>query len=860
MVGGGPAEREPAEVQSRDDLVAALDRLRQRAARGSGRGRVSLDRIARATGIPRSTVHSYVRGLRLPPADALDAIVVALGCAPGEQASWAAALERVSDERIGGASASPSAVPRQLPARPAGFVGREQELAELTAVVARADASEDAPAVIAVTGIGGVGKTALVLHWAHHARGLFPDGELYVDLRAFSAGQALESADALERLLRAVGAGTAELPTDVDSRAAMFRSAVAGRRMLLVVDNARDSEHVRPLLPGTTGFITVVTSRDALRSLVAREGAHRLQLERLRMDAALQLLSIGLSGPPQGVEAERIAARCDGLPLALRIVRERLSRERPGDLQRLAAELESESAERLAAFELDESGGEGVRSVMEWSYRSLGEEAALLFRRLPLCLAPTLDVDVARVLLDVERSAARRSLDHLVSANLLDVAGPELFRVHDLVAAYAADRLAAEEAPAEVEAVRLRLLEYLLSTVEAALAVLDPARPARLARPAGRSAVVDPFPAPAAAKERMLAYTDLLIAAVLDASRAGLAEYCWALAERAWRAAWFLGNVGLMEPAVRAMEEAAIRAGAAEAEGLACRLLAIGFAHTARLRDAEQYLGRAITLARAAGDRLAVLMDTANLAVVRGTLGDLDWAIAAMERIVADARALEEELPSCITLVEFELQRGELEAARRWADRVLEFPSVRQGVGSFHFEAQIQIAAIELASGDLAASRKRLETIARECEAAGNLDGLSAALERLAVACHGLGDDAAAESFAREAGEAGWRAGAQSRRFVADVTLAEIMLDKGRPAAALELCRDALTWSREALVKYAECRTLVIAARARRDLGDRPAAQADARAALEIAEQCVYGQLRDDAAAVLAEPGAVRTR
>jgi len=315
-----------------------------------------------------------------------------------------------------------------------------------------------------------------------------------------------------------------------------------------------------------------------------------------------------------------------------------------------------------------------------------------------------------------------------------------------------------------------------------------------------------------------------------------------------------------MEPAVLAMREAAARAGSAAAEAIACRMLAMGCAQTARLRDAERHLERAIAIASGAGESLMVLMDTANLAVVRGTLGELDWAIGAIERVLGEAERVADERACCITLVEFERQRGDLDAARRWADQVLAFPSVRQGVGSFHFEAQVQVAAIELASGQLAESRARLEAIAQECRAAGNVEGLSSALERLALVRHRLGEAAAGESLAREASAAGWQAGAQSLRFAADATLAEIMVDEGRPAEALELCQDALAWASEGLVKYAECRTLVIAARARRDLGDRPGALADARAALAIAERCGYRPLRDAAAQLISESTMAESR
>lgn len=170
-----PSGIDPDRIHSRADLITQLDLLRRRAARGTGRAIVSLDQLARRSRLPRSTVHSYVSGLRLPPPDALDAIVLALGANPIESAAWAEALERLTTERLHGVGAWTPLVPRQLPAAPAGFTGRTAELADLAAAAGSPD--DDRPGgVVTVAGPGGVGKTALVLRWAHDVAERYPDG------------------------------------------------------------------------------------------------------------------------------------------------------------------------------------------------------------------------------------------------------------------------------------------------------------------------------------------------------------------------------------------------------------------------------------------------------------------------------------------------------------------------------------------------------------------------------------------------------------------------------------------------------------------------------------------------------------
>jgi tetratricopeptide (TPR) repeat protein len=285
---------------------------------------------------------------------------------------------------------------------------------------------------------------------------------------------------------------------------------------------------------------------------------------------------------------------------------------------------------------------------------------------------------------------------------------------------------------------------------------------------------------------------------------------------------------------------------------LASLLLAIGYAQTARTEEAAQAFEEAIARASAAGDHVEARLDTANLAVLRGITGDIEWAVTTLRGVVAAAPdGAQDQFPSLTSIVELELQRADLAAAREYAARAARAPALNTGHGSFYLELEALRAGIELEAGDLAAARSRLTELVDQCRAAANLQTLSLALERLAVVQHQLGDVGQAESSAREALVAAERMGYRSREIDAEATLAEIVRDAGRPANALELCARALAWARDARVKYAECRTLVIAARARRDLGDLRAAAADARTALKIAERCGYRRLRDEASALV---------
>ena len=274
----------------------------------------------------------------------------------------------------------PITAPRDLPAPVPSFVGRGDELAELSRILNR---PEEAPSLAVVSGSPGVGKTALALRWAHDAAERFPDGQLYIDLRGYGPDQPVSPADALASLLQALAAGSLSIPAGTAERAAVYRSLLAGQQVLLLLDNASDAAQVRPLLPGTGECVVVVTSRNPLAGLVAREGAARLELEVLPPEQAVDLLRglIGARVTDDPGAAAALAGYCSGLPLALRVAAELAVSHPLLPLSRLASQL-ADLRHRVGL--LDAGGDEqtAVQSVLSWSYRQLDDAAARAFRLL----------------------------------------------------------------------------------------------------------------------------------------------------------------------------------------------------------------------------------------------------------------------------------------------------------------------------------------------------------------------------------------------------------------------------------------------------------------------------------------------
>lgn len=320
--------------------------------------------------------------------------------------------------------------PALLPPSPYGFVGRRDHLTDLDRILG---SGGRAPLCL-LTGPPGVGKTALAVHWAHRVRHRFPDGQLYVNLRGYDGGQATTAGAALRGFLAALGVSAERIPDGLDAQAGLYRSELAGRRMVVVLDNARDADQVRPLLPGD-GAVTVVTSRSRLTGLVAVDGARPLPVGVLPDGEARELLEVRLGAAGSDRDAiARIVSACDRLPLALTIAAARIQ-VTGFPVTVIAAEL-ADAGHLLDALDTGDVRGQ-IRAVFSWSYAALTPAAARLFRLLGLHPGPEISTAAAAALADRPVPEARALLAELNRASLLTELRPGRFTFHDLLRAYA---------------------------------------------------------------------------------------------------------------------------------------------------------------------------------------------------------------------------------------------------------------------------------------------------------------------------------------------------------------------------------------------------------------------------------------
>lgn len=478
--------------------------------------------------------------------------------------------------------------PRQLPAPPGSFVGRSQELAQLDTLLCGAPSTV---VISAVLGTAGVGKTALALHWAHRRADEFPDGQLYVNLRGFGTGDSvLSPAEAVRGFLDALGVPPHRIPAGLDAQAALYRSLLAGRRLLVVLDNARDVEQIQSLLPGAPSCLVVVTSRNQLTSLITGQCAHPLILDLLSNGEARELLARRID--PERVAAEpaavdEIIVRCARLPLALAIVAARAASHPHFPLHTLAAELDdSHGRERLDALTGTDPLTD-VRTVFSWSYRTLGHAAARLFRLLGLHPGPDFGAPAAASLTGIPLARIRSLLAELTGAHLLIEHLPGRYNFHDLLRAYAAEQIQIHDTAADRRAATHRMLDHYLYTACAATRRIDPYEGDPIALcPAQAGVVVEEFTDSDRAAAWFTAEHPALLAAVNHAASHGfepdtwdrddvLARFMYAL-PYTWSLAWSIGAhshqrghwpelAAAFHTALRAAERIADRRGQAHA-------------------------------------------------------------------------------------------------------------------------------------------------------------------------------------------------------------------------------------------------------------------------------------------------------
>ncbi|QFZ23439.1 AfsR/SARP family transcriptional regulator [Saccharothrix syringae] len=653
-------------------------------------------------------------------------------------------------------------VPRGLPAAPRVFVGRQRALREL-------DAAAAGPAMViaAISGPAGVGKTALAVHWAHRAAGRYPDGQLYANLRGFDpSGQPVSPSDVLGSFLEALDVPPGRIPAALEARASLYRSLLADRAVLVLLDNARDVDQVRPLLPGSPGCLALVTSRDRLIGLVVQEGARPVRLDLFSPEESAQLLEAA-AGPgrtaaePEAVD--QLVARCAGLPLALAVVAARTATSPVASLRALVEELECcgpldvlDTGDRLTA----------VRDVFSWSYQHLGDAAARVFRLLGLSPGPDISLPATASLAALPVGEARRALAELAQAHLVTEHAPGRYTAHDLLRAYAADRAAAELTGAEVRAARLRLLDHFLHTAEHVDRVLYPQREPVDLPPAADGVVPERVGSHAEALTWFRGELRTLIAVVGYAAEHGFDGHAWRIP---LCMATFLHSGGHWPEWLEVCGAGLAAAGRlGDAHGSAHMHRGLGRANALlhNWAEAEQRLGAALELFREVGDRAGEAYVLVNLA------GSLELRSRPAEALPLDLRALE-----------LFRELGHVPGQAR----------AFTAIGYLHHEL-----------GNLDEAVRYAEAAIELYESITDLPGQAAALENLGLAHRELGrlEEAvvsqrrALELFAKS-GDRYYEAGAWSG-------LAETHRRLGDPGAAREALRNALAAFEELRHPHAE--------------------------------------------------------
>jgi tetratricopeptide (TPR) repeat protein/transcriptional regulator with XRE-family HTH domain len=588
---------------------------------------LSQEELAARSGLSTRALSNLERGrTRRPHLDSVHRLADALGLRGKAREEFAAAAGRRQISDVTAPGMAPEGrpvlagdgriVPRQLPGSVRHFVGRASELTALSCL--RDGVGTGSAAIIsAVGGMAGVGKTALAMHWAHQVAGEFPDGQLYVNLRGYDAEQPMSAGDALAGFLRALGVPGPDVPGDADERATMYRSLLAGRRMLVLLDNARHAEQVRPLLPGSPGSVTVVTSRDALAGLVARDGAVRLDLDLLPLAEAVGLLRalIGDRVVACPDAAEALAARCARLPLALRLAAELAAARPAASLAELAGEL-ADQRQRLDRLDAGGDPQTAIRVVFSWSYQYLEPDAARAFRLLSMATSSDIDLFAAAAVIGGTRERAAQLVDQLCRAHLLQADTPGRHAMHDLLRAYGQELAASRDGAGEQCSALTRLFDYYLQASAAAMHTLFPieanGRP-EIPLPAAALPATD---YPAAARAWLDAERENLVIAAAHAAAHGWPQHAIGLASCLFRyldVGCHLSQAVTLHTHARSAARQ-ISDHAAEAEALTS--LGVVNLRQGRLGQAAGYFQQALRLCQQIGDRGGEARALVNLGLV----------------------------------------------------------------------------------------------------------------------------------------------------------------------------------------------------------------------------------------------------
>ena len=583
--------------------------------------------LAELSGLSVEAISTIERGARRRPhPHTLRALASALGLRAADRTSLFEAAgrgPRVQPERDNAAGHDVHVVPRQLPAAVRHFAGRRAELQVLAHLLDQAADPAAAVVISAIGGMAGIGKTTLAVYWAHQAAERFPDGQLYADLHGFDpAVPPSAPGQAVRGFLRALGVPAARIPAEIEEQASLYRSLLAGKRVLVVLDNARDETQARPLLPGDPSCLALVTSRDPLAGLIASHGARSLILDVLTTDDARELLARRLGAERLAAEpaaTSELIGHCAGLPLALAITAARATATPRLPLASLASHM-SAAADRLDVLDLADATM-SVRHVFASSCNALTAEAARMFRLLGTAPGPDISTAAAASLAACSHEAARTMLRDLTRAELLAEHAPGRFRCHDLLRAYAASMAREHDPEPDRAAATDRILDHYLQTASHNAMLLQPARePAALPppRPGTRPE------RPGDQRQAMAWYKaehQVLLAAVTMAAETGADTYAWQLP---WAMSEYLHRRGYPHEHLTVMRTgltAATRLDDPLGQARSLRGLGIAYASIGNLDQARAHLERCIPLYRQLDDPMGEAMAQQNLSALAATQG-----------------------------------------------------------------------------------------------------------------------------------------------------------------------------------------------------------------------------------------------
>lgn len=654
-------------------------------------------------------------------------------------------------------SDGPLVVPRQLPTAVAHFSGRVGVLEVMAGLLDQIDSIGGTVVISAIGGTAGVGKTALAVHWAQQVASQFPDGQLYVNLNAFGpSGRPVTAAEAVRGFLDAFGIPGHRIPAGLEAQAALYRSILAGKRILVVLDNAGHEAQVRPLLPGSAGCLVVVTSRRPLAGLATAEGAHLLTLDVMSEAEATDLLAARLGSGRAAAEPEAVrelAMLCARLPLALAVAAVRAASSPGLALESLTAELRDMRG-RLDVLDAEDPAT-SVRAVFSWSYQNLSVSAGRMFRLLSIHPGPDITAAVAASLAGIPSAQAGRVLAELTGAHLLIRHIPERYAFHDLLRAYAMERAYAEEDEAERRAAACRVLDHYLHSAWSAALLLQPGRD-----PAFALAPPQPGTDPESIRDGDSALAwfqaehQVLLAVITLAAAAGLDEHAWRLP---WALTDYFARTGhwrdldvTQRTALAAARRLGDRAGQARAHhAVGCsQLLA------RRGRASHVHLDQALSLYRELGDQVGQSSIHLRFANALEYQGRPQEALGQARQVLGLARAAG--------------HRGQEAAALN-------------SIGWLHAQLGQYPLALEHCRPAL--------TLQRE---AGDKHGEAATRDSLGYISHGLGKYAQAAAFYRQGLELSRELGDRYFQGVILDHLGDALDAAGEPQGAREAWRQAL--------------------------------------------------------------------